>query len=278
MPCNPLSIIGEILGEPAAIMRNPVNAGDLCPFMNSGCMKRGQRTDGPYPVCSIWHGPADNRRLMAMCPRRFFEAEIKNDVVENCWLGQRPTNPQIAYEVIMSGFGRVDFVIADVDEKTNQIRNFVSVELQAVDCTGSVEPAFQAVCNSVNEMACRPSYGINWSNVRKRYIHQLINKGFYHHHWQSRIVSVIQTPLYNWLHNAMDFDELAPTATSANIVFLTYDFKPETVDGVTRYKLCKDKVVGTSHNSLMMASLYKTPPSKSEFIDRINGRLRKFDE
>ena len=50
---DPLKIIGEILGDPAHSMRSPVNAGYLCPFINSECVKRGHGASGSYPVCSI---------------------------------------------------------------------------------------------------------------------------------------------------------------------------------------------------------------------------------
>ncbi len=40
MPIDPTSIIIEILGEPSAEMRNPVNADYECPFINSRCVKR----------------------------------------------------------------------------------------------------------------------------------------------------------------------------------------------------------------------------------------------
>ena len=74
----------------------------------------------------------------------------------------------------MGKFGTVDAVVADYDAERGRIRQFVSVELQAVDCTGSVVPAYLGVLN--NEPQVTTSYGINWANVRKRYIDQLVAK------------------------------------------------------------------------------------------------------
>jgi hypothetical protein len=79
----------------------------------------------------------------------------------------------------MENFGNVDFVIADVDHERKNVKQFISVELQTVDITGSVESAYQAIINSRLTMEKDFSYGINWENVRKRYITQLINKGFF---------------------------------------------------------------------------------------------------
>lgn len=252
-------------------MRNPVNAAYQCPFINSTCVKRSQRFSGSYPLCSIWHGRGTKRRIICMCPKRFFEANLKDDVIKHCWVGAPPTNAQVAYEVKMEDFGMVDFVVGEVDQN-GQVHEFVSVELQAVDCTGSVEPAYSAVLNNVSALGSRISYGINWANVRKRYINQLILKGFYHHHWNTRIISVIQTPLYEVLHRQMAFDELSPTSRSSNIVFMCYDYQADpTKPG--GFNLRFDKAVGTSHHSLMMASLYHTPPSKAAFITKIMARM-----
>lgn len=195
MPIDPTNVIGEILGEPAAEMRNPVNADYQCPFVNSVCIKRGQKNTDPYPVCSIWRGSGENRKLVCVCPKRFFEVNFLDDVLKHCWTGKPPVSPQIAHEVTMKGFGKVDFVIADVDEESKTVNEFISVELQAVDISGSVATAYEAVCNS-QTLEKKPSYGFNWANVRKRYVSQLIAKGFFHHHWNSRIVAVLQTAVY----------------------------------------------------------------------------------
>ncbi len=83
-------------------------------------------------------------------------------------------------EVQMEKFDKVDFVIADMNDAETEVRDFISVELQAVDITGSYLPSYLAVINN-QELEKRPSYGFNWANVRKRFISQLIAKGYYHH-------------------------------------------------------------------------------------------------
>lgn len=273
MSVDPTSIIGEILGEPSAQMRNPVNADYQCPFINSQCLKRSQRIEGPYPVCSIWRNARgdQDRELVCVCPKRFFEVAFLDDVIEHCWQGDPPRSPRIAHEVKMAGFGQVDFVIADIDDNTNEVREFISVELQAVDITGSVEPAYTAVLNH-QQLEKRPSHGFNWANVRKRYISQLIAKGFYHHHWGTRMVAVLQTAVYNEFRKYIQFDELEPN--QGNVVFMLYDFGTAPENENDSFQLKLDRVVATSHNSLMMGSLYRTPPPKSEFNKKIMEIIR----
>ena len=210
---------------------------------------------------------------MSVCPKRFYQVDFFNDVIEHCWpTNEKPKNPVVVSEIKMSGFGNVDFVIADVSKDGETVNEFVSVEMQAVDITGSVEPAYQGILNS--ESTVKVSYGINWANVRKRYISQLVTKGFYHHHWNSKIVAVLQTRLYDSMRKHIKFDELPPETGGNTIVFMLYEFQPsEEVDGA--YVLKLDRVVGTSHNSLMMGAMYQQIPPKADFCNRIIRNLNR---
>lgn len=248
-------------------MHNPVNAAYLCPFIDSQCLKRSQRSTAPYPVCSVWGGATRRAaRLVCVCPKRFYEVNFFEHVIEHCWIGPKPTNPKISYEVKMKGFGQVDFVIADMDDATHTVKNFVSVELQSVDITGSVEPAYNAIVSDL-PLEKAPIYGFNWANVRKRFISQLIAKGFFHHQWGSRVVAVLQTHVYDEFRKYIAFDELPPQ--QGNIVFMLYDYVPAPEQGDGFYSLELKRVVSTSHNSLMTGSLYRTAPLREDFCKKI---------
>lgn len=266
MPFDPLNVIVEILGQPAESMRSPIGVEYQCPFMNSLCTKQSHRIDGPYPLCTIIQGKK-NPKNICVCPKRFYSIDIVADVIEHCWPGDPPSNPRLAYEVQMKKFGNVDFVIADIDANNGSVKKFVSVELQAVDITGSVESAYTAVTNS-EMMPKRPRYGINWANVRKRFISQLISKGFYHHHWESKMIAVVQTSLYKKMKEYINFDEFDPKGDS-NIVFMLYDYKLKDDGENGELELVFDKAIGTSHSSLMTGSLYRRPPSVQEFHSKI---------
>lgn len=274
MRIDPLHVITEILGEPAAQMRNPVNADYQCPFINSTCVKKSHRIAGPYPVCTVYHGGGASRigaRPICVCPKRFYGIDLVADVLKHCWPPDQPAqSPHVAYEVKMAGFGNVDMVIADIDPATGTVGTFVSVELQAVDLTGSVEPAYQGVLHS--HPVVDVSYNINWANVRKRFITQLINKAFYHVHWGMRLVAVLQTSLYDRLRADIRFDELPPNTGGNTVIFMLYDYRPDP-NRPGAYVLDLDRVVGTSHNSLMTASLYQLVPSKEAFHERILSNL-----
>jgi len=277
LPFDPETIVGEVLGRRAVKGANPAAADFECPFIQSRCPKRStQLPDEPYPVCSIWRPAkpklAQGPDLIFVCPKRFYAVDFLTEVIEHCWPGDKPINPQIAREVKMEGFGNVDFVIADV-KNDNEIDQFLSVELQAIDITGSVFTAYQAL-RSQNDLDKKPTYGFNWDNVYKRYITQLIRKGYFHHHWKSKIVAVIPEQVYQYILGRAAFMKTADVKNDpqVNIIFMTYrldndptrpgEFKPVLVN-----------VEGTSHTNLQNAILYKEPPQRTAFTAQIKSSL-----
>ena len=274
MPFKPETIVGEVLGERAYSKVNPSQSEYLCPFVRTRCSKRSAFLQSePYPICSIWRGrgadPIDD--LICVCPKRFYAVDFLNDVVANCWPGEPPKNPQIAHEVKMKGFGNVDFVLADVDSD-GSIGQFLSVELQAIDITGSVMPAYLALKEGA-ELDRRPTYGLNWDNVYKRYITQLIRKGYFHHHWKTKIVAVIQDQIYRNIVERADFMRSENVKDSTvNIIFMTYRFENDP-DRPGQFKPVLATVEGTSHAALSQAILYKEAPSRDQFCDQIKRSL-----
>lgn len=278
MPCNPETIIGEVLGRKAVKGADPSATDFLCPFIKSRCPKRSTNLPGePYPVCTLWRRNDDNATpeddLIFVCPKRFYAVDFLTDVITHCWPGDPPKNPQVAPEVKMAGFGNVDFVIADVEDD-GDVNQFLSVELQAIDITGSVFTAYQALRAGV-DLDKRPTYGLNWDNVYKRYVTQLIRKGYFHHHWKSKIVAVIPEQVYQYITGRADFmrspDVKSPTV---NIIFMTYRLEADpTRPGEYRPRLVT--VEGTSHSNLQNAILYHEAPKKEAFCAQIKRSLAR---
>ena len=265
MPHNPLDDIAEILGEPAGAMRNPANADYQCPYIAGICTKISHNLTTPFPVCSIYRRRGVTP--VCVCPNRFLEVQIQNDVIRECWTGNPPAKPEIVSEVSMERFGSVDFVIADIDPGGTKVLDFISVELQAVDITGSYLPSYEAITNNEAAMDSRPTYGFNWANVRKRFISQIISKGFHHHHWGTRIVAVIQEDLFTEFNKHAMIP--AVSMNQSNIVFLLYQF----VRTDARWTMTFQRAVPTTHAGVMTAALYETPPARSKFEARILARI-----
>lgn len=277
MPFDPETIVGEVLGLKAVSGVDPAKTDFQCPYIKSRCPKRStQLPNEPYPVCTLWRNHAEvepdpSKDLIFICPKRFYAVDFLTEVIEQCWPGQKPKNPQVAPEVKMAGFGNVDFVIADVQEN-GEINQFLSVELQAIDITGSIFPAYRALRDGL-QLAKRPTYGLNWDNVYKRYITQLIRKGYFHHHWKSKIVAVIPEQVYQYITSRADFMRSTDVKSpQVNIIFMTYrlEHDPSRL-GEFRPRLVT--VEGTSHSNLQNAMMYKDAPLKEVFTEQIKRSL-----
>lgn len=269
---DPADYIEEILGKRAALGFDPGTEGYLCPFIERPCVKRSTADrDNPYPVCTIRQKTSG--APICVCPKRFYAIDFLQDVIEHAWPGEKPAYPRIASEVKMEGFGNVDFVIADTADG-QAINQFLSVELQAIDITGSVRSAYDALVAG-QHLETSPTYGLNWKNVYKRYINQLISKGYFHHHWGTKIVAVIQDAVYNYICNDADFMRQTEIDTpQVNIIFMSYKFEDDP-SNPARKKLVLDKVEGTHHTNLQNAVLYKSAPAREEFCKRIRSALAR---
>ena len=275
MPCDPTEVVGEILGRRAAKGFDPESCDYRCPFLEATCTKRSSSLKGePYPLCSIRHAIDGVPRQVCVCPKRFHSNDFLDDVVENCWPGDPPANRRIASEVKMAGFGNVDFVIAETG-KGGAVERFLSVELQAVDFSGSVLPAYRALRDG-EDLEERPDSSPNWSNVYKRFVTQLIRKGYVHHHWGSKVVAVVQDVFYDYIKEWAEFLRTEDVSQStANIIFMSYKYEKDTARAGGVHKLVLDAVEGTSHADLQQAVIYKRAPSRDDFCRKIEGALSR---
>lgn len=173
----------------------------------------------------------------------------------------------------MAGFGNVDFVVADVDEE-GSIGQFLSVELQAIDITGTVNDAYSA-WREGRQLQTKKNYGLNFDNVYKRYIMQLIRKGYFHHHWGTKIVAVMQDVLYEYVRGKAEFMRTRDVRdNTVNIIFMSYSYEEDPHNpGAKRFVL--SEVEGTSHSNLQQAVLYKEAPDREKFCARISKALSR---
>lgn len=258
MVVDATTLIAEVLGRPAVSGYDPAADEFICPFTDSRCIKAVGRE--PMPVCSVRRGG----RVVIVCPNRLSQRDLIDDVLDHCWPEGVSRDVVIAREVQLAGFGNVDFVIAHISD--GAVEHFVSVEAQTVDVTGSYRPAYQALVGGY-ELERSPSFGLNWDNVYKRYMTQVIRKGFHHHHWRTKIVALMQDELYNQLTKFPFLNSPNISDPSVNVVFLLYKLDAD-------WNLEISDVIGTSHANLSQAALYADAPDRTAFEAKILDRLK----
>ena len=156
MTKNPSALLGEILGRPSVEFATIPGSG-TCPFMRSFFenwppgRKAGVHCVKPKTgcVCSLHrspYGPGNDTlqpaTLVCVCPKRFLENSIIDDIMRECWPGETEGAVRVVCEPRLGDAGNVDLVVVGLDKTGESVRDFLSVELQAVDITGSYQLAF----------------------------------------------------------------------------------------------------------------------------------------
>ena len=161
--------------------------------------------------------------------------------------------------------GNVDWFIVKINREN--IDDFIGVEIQAIDITGSVRPAFGNFINR-EPLQKSPSFGINYRNVCKRLLAQLLEKGRCFKTWRKKLAVIVQDALFYNLQQKINF---APVQDQlSDIVFFVYSLD---VSNHENYSLALDKTMGMSYESLLTHVMYAEVPSLEEIITKPTQRM-----
>lgn len=169
-----------------------------CPFLNDRCEKTFN--DGTVAgVCSV---KPVNSSAVICCPIRLYADDYKilRDVADVAFVAglalvsgsearrhSRSTG-QRCVAVFGKGWGGelhvpkkegggryfVDWILALLDEQ-GELEEFVAVEVQTIDTTGTYRDGYERL--KAENVVINTSAGLNWENVNKRILPQLVYKG-----------------------------------------------------------------------------------------------------
>lgn len=129
----------------------------------------------------------------------------------------------------------VDWVLAKLDEK-GDLEEFVAVEVQTIDTTGTYRNGYESL--KKGRVVEKTTAGLNWENVNKRILPQLIYKGQILQREElclKGLFFVCPTPVFNKIADRLGGkDKLIKYALQpASITFMAYDYdiKSAPIDG-----------------------------------------------
>jgi hypothetical protein len=203
---GPHKDISELFGYPAKdATPNVVRVREqrLCPFLQSRCTKLDHRGDSTG-VCSVFN-PKEGVETI-ICPNRLYfnDYRVLREVIEDAFGSDftliRPeelgTISHDGRRIVALGhnFGKevrvplpvsrgrkrtgafyTDWVLAQIT-RSGDLGNFVGVEVQSIDITGNYREAQAGYMRQV-EQPTPSGHGLNWENVNKRILPQVIYKG-----------------------------------------------------------------------------------------------------
>jgi hypothetical protein len=181
-----------------------------CPYLDRKCIKvRKSQPELSIGSCSVLYGKG--KRPIIICPYRLLERrQVFTDCLHLLTVHEPGNELHIVPEVSIPG-GSVDYFLASV--RDGSVKDFVGVELQTIDTTGTVWPTRQKYLqdvgvNVVREEVSYKTYGMNWKMTAKTILIQLHHKVQTFGAINKHIVLVIQDFLLEYLRKEFQFSHL----------------------------------------------------------------------
>lgn len=170
-----LELFGHTTKDDAHDWRAAV-AARHCPFLDRVCVKtRKSAPEIALGTCVVKHG-ADP---IVICPHRFLERRLIFTDAMLLVRHEAGNELHLVPEVSVPG-GNVDYIL--VSARQRKARDFVGIEIQTLDTTGTVWPARQRFIASKGlktekmDRDSESSFGINWKMSAKTILMQLHHK------------------------------------------------------------------------------------------------------
>lgn len=194
-----------------------------CPFINKRCYKIRKSDPGiSIGTCTVLYGKKPEPIII--CPTRLIErGQIFTDCFHLLTVHEPGNELHIVPEVSIPG-GSVDYFL--VSARNGKVRDFVGIELQTLDTTGTVWPERQRLLREMGiarsddaENSGKP-YGMNWKMTAKTILVQMHHKVQTFEHVNKKLVLVIQDKLLGYMAKEFRFDHLKKPAVIGDSMHL----------------------------------------------------------
>lgn len=262
MVVRPRNDIVEIFGyAPDDLSKKARNAWKAkhCAFINDKCIKTNHDKSEVYGVCSV----TSSGKECIICPNRLYSHnyQILTDVAIDAFgVGTTVTSYSNYIQMLREGksaacvvalgqrsgkevkLGRelsMDWVLAKVENR--KLLAYVGVEVQSIDITGNYRDnwaAYRDLPENPSALIPRSGHGLNWANVHKRLIPQLIRKGLIYSrssHVESGLYFLLPDIVYQRFELVIGNDiPNEPSKSPDNLTVFTYDLGPRVQNGHNR--------------------------------------------
>ncbi len=224
-----------------------------CPYLDRLCLKNRKSSPGVLiGSCTVSHGRGNMHVII--CPHRLLERrQIFLDSLHLLTSHQPGNQLHIVPEISLPG-GSVDYFVVSVSK--GKVKDFVGIELQTVDTTGTVWPERQRFLESVGirvskkDVDCSNTFGMNWKMTAKTILMQLHHKVETFEHINRKLVLVLQDNLLRYMQKNYSFGHMAePPRQGDSMHFHSYHLDHDK-SGEWRLELTKrlsTDVVGVGH-------------------------------
>lgn len=217
---------GQYCSEDANI--ESVLENQLCPYNNKKCFKtRKSDSETSIGTCTVNYQNKD----IIICPNRLTEkSQIFVDCLHLLTLHEPGNELYIIPEVTIPG-GHVDFFL--VSAKNKKVKDFVGIELQTMDTTGTVWPERQRLLDEhgiyvpKDDINNKKPFGMNWKMTAKTILVQMHHKAQTFENLNKHLVLIIQKPLYEYMRKEFSFSHIQGVRVGDAVHFHSYDVVEE---------------------------------------------------
>jgi hypothetical protein len=201
-----------------------------CPFLSRKCLKnRKSEAELTIGTCTMNYGKLPSPTMI--CPFRLLErSQIFTGCIHLLSLHEPGNEFRIISELSVPG-GSIDYCLVSV--RNGKARDFVGIELQTMDTTGTVWPERQrflkqhGVKVKRHDSASAKTFGINWKMTAKTILVQLNHKIETFDHLGKHLTLVLQDSLLDYMKREFAFDHIKGVRAGDSMHFHAYELKKE---------------------------------------------------
>jgi hypothetical protein len=198
-----------------------------CPYSDKKCYKvRKSQPEISIGTCTVLYGA--NAQSIIICPNRLLQnRKVFIDCMHLLHLHQPGNDLHVVSELSIPG-GSVDYVIASV--KDNRVKDFVGIEFQTLDTTGTVWPERQRFLFDIgldkNNNGSDRTFGMNWKMTAKTILVQLHHKISTFEYLQKHLVLIVQDNFLDYMKREFNFKDINnPALTGDSLQFHSYSLE-----------------------------------------------------
>ncbi|MDR3763820.1 MAG: NotI family restriction endonuclease [Acidobacteriota bacterium] len=237
-----MSKIVELFGKAPGTRQNwqSLIRQQKCPFLGKRCYKVRKSDPGTsIGTCTVIYGrePAP----ILICPTRLIERrQIFVDCLHLLTAHQPGNELHIVSEVSIPG-GSVDYFL--VSARNGRVRDFVGIELQTLDTTGTVWPERQRLLKELNVTRgddadqSDKTYGMNWKMTAKTILVQMHHKIQTFEHLNKKLALITQDKLLDYMSKEFNFGHLSNPANIGDAMHFHAYSVSEQIDHTYRLSL-----------------------------------------
>lgn len=229
-----VELFGKAANSPDIDWRQVIEA-QQCPFLGKRCYKiRKSNPEISIGSCTVSYGRAPEPVII--CPTRLIQrGQIFTDCLHLLTSHEPGNELHLVSEISVPG-GSIDYVL--VSTKEGKVRDFVGIELQTLDTTGTVWPERQRLLRELgvsrddtNEESSK-SFGMNWKMTAKTILVQLHHKLQTFENVNRKLVLVVQDKFLAYMMEEFKFSHLKnPAIVGDSMHFHAYQMtRPDSVN------------------------------------------------